>query len=404
MIAASVCTPSRAALLTGRLGHRTGIIRNFGSHSVAGLPLNESTCGEVFQAHGYATAHMDEQYGRGSCDMSVALPLYENTTVIEQPVTLQTLTARYVDKIRKFIQVSGNKPFLMYVGFAHVHVPLAYHSVFTNTSTKGAFGNALREMDAAVGDIVAAIDEAGLTDSTMVWFTGDNGPWAEKCNLAGSQGPFTGAWQKMHGGGSTAKKTVWEGGHREPAIVYWPGKISPGTTSAALTSTLDIFPTLAAIANVSMPPNRRYDGKDIRSVLFAGDPLGNTFLFHPNSGAAGQDGDIDAVRFGSYKAVYMTGGAADCGSIVGPSVKHDPPLLFDLSDDPTESTPLNTSRGPYREILKIIEQAKRDKLADIASDNISVANYDTDPNVKVCCNRADPLCRCKNMDAPLRWP
>lgn len=187
---------------------------------------------------------------------------------------------------------------------------------------------------------------------------------------------------------------MWEAGHREPGIVYWPGKIAPGTTSAALVSTLDIFPTMAAIANVSMPPNRRYDGKDIRDVIFEGYPIGHDYLFHPNSGGAGYPGHLDAVRFGSYKAVYMTGGVADCGGIIGPSVSHDPPLLFDLAFDPTESTPLDTSRLPYKQILGMIEDARASKLADIASDNTTVANYATDPNVKVCCNRADPLCRC----------
>lgn len=135
---------------------------------------------------------------------------------------------------------------------------------------------------------------------------GDNGPWEQKCQYAGSVGPFEGKWQSSRGGGS-AKRTTWEGGHRVPTVAYWPGVILANTTSAALLSGMDIFPTLLSLAGVTPPSDRGYDGIDATNILLRGEQTGHEFLFHPNSGAAGKFGDLQAVRTGKYKAFYITG-------------------------------------------------------------------------------------------------
>ncbi|XP_070541529.1 arylsulfatase G-like isoform X4 [Ptychodera flava] len=416
--AASVCSPSRASLLTARLGIRNGVTKLFSSSAVEGLPLNETTFAEVFKAAGYNTAMIGKWHlglngsyhplGRdcemGECDDSAgwALPLLENRTVIEQPADLWSLSDKYSHKAVELIKQMGSseKPFLLYVAFAHMHVPLGHSARYTNTSVHGFYGDTVKEMDGIVGDIMEALRVNGLENDTMVWFTADNGPWVSKCQYAGDQGPFTGTWQEtIGGGGSTAKLTPWEAGHREPAMVSWPGRIQPGQVCDSLLSTMDIFPTMAAIAGLAMPPNRKFDGIDISDVIFHGKRVyEERALFHPNSLSAGTAGDINTYRVGKYKAMYLTGqsfaAASSCGGKRGPVEKHDPPLIFNVQEDPAESTPLDSSSTEYKMALKQIQSAATFIKNDIATDNTTVASYKTDPSCRPCCNRKHVVCRC----------
>lgn len=108
-------------------------------------------------------------------------------------------------------------------------------------------------------------------------------------------------------GGSPAKQTTWEGGHRVPALAYWPGRVPVNVTSTALLSVLDIFPTVVALAGASLPQGRHFDGLDASEVLFGRAQAGHRVLFHPNSGAAGEDGALQTVRVERYKAFFVTG-------------------------------------------------------------------------------------------------
>ncbi|KAM9748760.1 arylsulfatase G isoform 1-T5 [Dama dama] len=317
--AASTCSPSRAALLTGRLGLRNGVTHNFAVTSVGGLPLNETTLAEVLRGAGYVTGmigkwHLghhgsyhpnfrgfDYYFGvpyshdmgctdtpgynhppcpacpRGDrpsrnlerdCYSDVALPLYENLNIVEQPVNLSTLAQKYAEKATQFIRQASTsgRPFLLYVGLAHMHVPLAGTPPSAGPGSLRPYSAGLREMDRLVGRIKDTVDLAGK-NNTFLWFTGDNGPWAQKCELAGSVGPFTGLWQARRGG-SPSKQTTWEGGHRVPALAYWPGRVPVNVTSAALLSVLDIFPTVLALAGAPLPGGRRFDGLDVSQELF----------------------------------------------------------------------------------------------------------------------------------------
>ncbi|KAM6469470.1 arylsulfatase G isoform 3-T4 [Liasis olivaceus] len=324
--AASTCSPSRASLLTGRLGLRNGITHNFAVTSVAGLPLNETILAEVLKEAGYLTAmigkwHLghhgpfhpsfrgfDFYFGipyspdmgctdtpgynlppcpacprcsatasnpQTNCYPEVALPLFENLAIVQQPVNLTTLAAKYTEKIIHFIHYASQKglPFFLYVALAHMHVPLVLSEPPWNQSCQDPYGTYLKEMDALVGQIKDATDSTAK-EHTFLWFTGDNGPWSEKCDYAGSVGPYTGMWQRKKGG-SSAKQTTWEGGHRVPTVAYWPGKIPANVTSPVMLSTLDIFPTLVSLANATLPPNRRFDGIDISEVLFGSSRKGH---------------------------------------------------------------------------------------------------------------------------------
>uniref|UniRef100_A0A8B9D638 Arylsulfatase G n=1 Tax=Anser cygnoides TaxID=8845 RepID=A0A8B9D638_ANSCY len=420
--AASTCSPSRASLLTGRLGARNGVTHNFAVTSVGGLPLNETTLAEVLRAAGYSTGAIGFDYYFGipyshdmgctdtpgynvppcppcprhgaatsaadkECYTDVALPLLENLTIVQQPVDLSSLTERYAEAAARFIRRASDsgRPFFLYVALAHMHVPLEV----TAPPGRDVYGAALREMDALVGRLrrLAGPD-------TLLWFTGDNGPWAQKCELAGRLGPLVGAWQRTRGG-SPAKQTTWEGGHRVPALAYWPGRVPAARSSRAVLSTLDIFPTLVALAGATLPPNRRFDGLDVSPVLFGQSDVGHKILLHPNSGAAGKDGEIEALRLAQYKAFYTTGGAKACDGSVGPEERHQPPLIFNLDRDIQEQEPLDVASAEYRAVLPAISRAYAQALEDIATDNVSVADYSRDPAARPCCNAQHVACRCQ---------
>ncbi|XP_069810167.1 arylsulfatase G isoform X1 [Dendropsophus ebraccatus] len=437
--AASTCSPSRASLLTGRLGIRNGVTHNFATTSVGGLPLNETTLAEALKQCGYMTGligkwHLghhgsfhpnrrgfDYYFGipysndmgctdcpgynhpqcapcpqhpstphrpAGGCYTKLAVPLMENSAILEQPVNLTSLSARYSRQAVTFIKKARDRrqPFFLYVALAHMHVPLSPAHV---SPEHGPYEQSLREMDQLVGDIWACADS-----NTLIWFTGDNGPWAQKCHLSGSVGPFLGTWQTAQGG-SSAKQTTWEGGHRMPAVVYWPGQVPPNSTSSALLSTLDIFPTLVTLAHGTLPANHRFDGQDVSEILCGGPQDTQRILYHPNSGAGGRIGDLEAVRCGHYKAFYTTGGALACDGSIGRPKFHDPPLLFNLNTDPQEGRPLAQESEEYKQLLSLISQAMADLYDDIRTDNISTADYTQNPSAAPCCNPMLTACRCK---------
>uniref|UniRef100_U3IPB2 Arylsulfatase G n=1 Tax=Anas platyrhynchos platyrhynchos TaxID=8840 RepID=U3IPB2_ANAPP len=271
--AASTCSPSRASLLTGRLGARNGVTHNFAITSLGGLPLNETTLAEVLQAAGYSTGAIGKWHlghhgrhhpmsrgfdyyfgipysndmgctdtpgynvppcppcppGDKECYRDVALPLFENLTIIQQPVNLSSLTERYAEAAARFVQRASDsgRPFFLYVALAHMHVPLEV-SVPPGSDVYGA---ALREMDALVGRLRRL---AG--PNTLLWFTGDNGPWAQKCELAGRLGPLVGAWQRTRGDLVTQQSLfspkITSGWDRSPPGPCYPFA-SPGGAAAA---------------------------------------------------------------------------------------------------------------------------------------------------------------------------
>ncbi|KAI4873484.1 hypothetical protein NFI96_032575, partial [Prochilodus magdalenae] len=457
---ASTCSPSRAALLTGRHGLRNGVTHNFAVGSVGGLPLNETTFAQLLHDAGYYTAmigkwHLGhngpfhpvhrvkykavifyyqrycfdyylgipysndmgctdrpgfdlpscfpcEQSKHSSrkpegCDTKIALPLFENQTIVEQPLDLWNLTGQYAKAaVRQMLTARDRgQPFLLYVALAHMHVPL-FHYGFPNVTVMDAYSASLSDMDSLVGSIKLAT-EAFSMKNTLIWFTGDNGPWEQKCQFAGSAGPFTGRWQTSRAGGGSAKRTTWEGGHRVPTVVTWPGKISPNTTSSALLSGLDIFPTILSLTGVEPPSDRRYDGIDITDVLLHDSDTGHESLMHPNSGAAGQFGDLQTVRLGRHKAFYITGGAEACGGGSGKPELHDPPLIFDLDKDKAEGSALDPTSEEYQTVLKEVEREREALLWDIATDNVSSADYTVAHTAVPCCQPHNRACRCHSI-------
>lgn len=220
-------------------------------------------------------------------------------------------------------------------------------------------------------------------------------PWEVKCELTGNKGPFLGTWQLQHGGGSSAKTTLWEAGHRTIGLASWPGTIAAGRVTGATASTLDYFVTIASLANAPLPSDRSYDGVDLTPVLEGKSDKAHTTLFHPNSGASGVNGALDAVRYGEFKAIYQTGGAPGCGGKKADAIHHLTPLLFNLTADPAEANPLSPTE--YAAVITAINQARAHKINDINSTFHSITNYDQDDSVEPCCNpnNRDKGCRCE---------
>ncbi|XP_078533629.1 arylsulfatase A-like [Lissotriton helveticus] len=432
------CSPSRAALLTGRYQTRSGVYPSvFDPGSIGGLPLKEITIAELLKTRGYATAmvgkwHLglgangtflpihqgfDQFLGVpyshdqgpcqnltcfppdtkcfGTCDQDVVLlPVFQNDKVIQQPVDFTTLVPRYNAFSKQFIvdTVQQQKPFFLYYASHHTHYPQFASKEYTGQSLRGPFGDALMELDGSVGGLVATIQQLGVENNTLVFFTSDNGPETMRHSRGGNSGLL-----------KCGKATTYEGGVREPAIVYWPGRITQGVTHE-LASTLDILPTLAALAGVPLP-SVTLDGYSMLDLLFSGGKSKrNTMFYYPVS--PDEIRGAYAVRYGKYKAHFFTKGAInsegppdqDCYRSAN-LTSHNPPLLYDLESDPSENYNLlaGEQREKYVHLLKEIwlEKAHFDEQMDFAE---SQYNKGRDPSLEPCCNPScspkPACCRC----------
>ncbi|XP_030327995.1 arylsulfatase A isoform X2 [Strigops habroptila] len=323
----SVCSPSRAALLTGRFQMRSGVYPGvFSPGSRGGLPLSEVTIAEVLKAVGYATA-MVGKWHLGLGMNGSFLPVHQG--------------------FDHFLGVP-------YSHDQHTHYPQFASQEYTGQSRRGPFGDALAEFDGSVGQLLQALQENGLTNTTLVFFTSDNGPSTLRMARGGSSGLL-----------KCGKGTTYEGGMREPAVAYWPGRITPGVTHD-LASTLDILPTLTALAGAALP-KVALDGYDLSPVLFgSGKSPRQTMFFYPPS-ADPLHGPF-AVRFGKYKAHYFTQGSLHSDTTpdeachgLTPLTPHLPPLLFDLESDPAENYDLLQS-GAGPELLQVLKEIQLHKV------------------------------------------
>ena len=172
-----------------------------------------------------------------------------------------------------------------------------------------------------------------------------------------------------------------------PFLAHWPGRIKPRRTTA-LTSNLDMVPTLLALTNVTLPTDRSFDGMNLASVLFDGNDTAHRYLFHQD-----QNGTLTAMRLGELKAYYQSYSAMDgaCGGKTNPVLDHYPPLVFNLSNDLAESRPITVSD----ELLKELDALLAEKRADIANTLRHKANYQSgDLDDRPCCDAGHIVCRC----------
>lgn len=343
-VAANICTPSRAALLTGKLPVRMGMTGGSGvlfPYSAGGLPPAEVTIAEVLKQKGYSTAcigkwhlgHLPEflptkqgfDYYFGipySNDMLPRpnnkfppLPLIKNEKAVEENPDQTTLTKRYTEEAVAFIKSNKNKPFFLYYPNNFPHVPLFASQAYKGKSKRGLYGDVVAELDWSVGQILKALKESKMHKNTIVFFTSDNGPWLTQKENGGSAGLL------FEGKGS-----AYEGGMRVPAIVWWPGIVKPNQVSASLATSMDLYPTLAKIANADLPADQQLDGVDILPLL-KGESKNIRELIYFYNGP-----DLFAIRKGSWKAHFITKPSYS----QEPAVSHDPPRLYNLDQDPSE--------------------------------------------------------------------
>lgn len=382
--AAAVCSPARAALLTGCYPQRVGITRVLGPKAETGIHPDEQLLPELLRSAGYRTAlfgkwHLgrlpqylplrhgfDEFFGTpGSNDMGsnmdlearragkAGVELMEGDKVVEVDPDQRLLTARYVERAVRFIRASRHRPFFLYLAPNMPHTPLFASDRFRGKTERGLYGDVVAEIDWGVGEILRCLRLEGLAGNTLVVFTSDNGPWLIFGDHGGSALPFRGG-----------KREVWEGGFRVPGIFWWPGRIPAARTCQQLATQMDLLPTLLQLAGVP-PPQVKIDGKDIWPLLSgapgAASPHAAFYYYY--------DYELRACRSGRWKLVlpHTDQAVPDPAQIPGGGIRGGVrkiqygQALYDLILDPAETTDVSAQhREVVKKLLALVEEARSD--------------------------------------------
>lgn len=324
-----VCGVSRAALMTGCYPVRVGEPSNRKNlHTI--LHPQEVTLAEVLRDAGYATGmvgkwHLadrkdgdwisgllpnaqgfDSWFGTPSHNGTTRtvpegrgrVQLMRNGELVDPAVDqreMGLLTKRYTEEALAFLREHRERPFFLYLAHTMPHVPINASEAFLGTSRRGLYGDVISELDWSMGQVLAELKTLGLDEKTLVIFTSDNGPWIEE-HLEGEGGADShcGSADPLRG----AKMTTWEGGVRVPAIVRWPGRIAPGRVSDEIVASLDLYPTLAALAGAERPGDRKIDGIDQGAFLLGKSEHSARDRFFYYAGV-----HLHAVRSGKWKLV-----------------------------------------------------------------------------------------------------
>lgn len=359
--ASSVCSPSRAALLTGRYPQRMGINTVFFPESFTGIPDTEITIPEILKEKGYATGivgkwHLghhyqylplqqgfDEYFGIPYSNDMESVVYMRGNEVESYKVKQQYITKTYTKEAQKFITKNKDNSFFLYIAHSMPHVPLYASEEFIGTSKRGLYGDVVQELDWSVGQILKSLREHGILENTLIVFSSDNGPWLAMKEDGGSAGDLR-----------EGKTFTFDGGMKVPTVAMWKNRIPQGIINTEVASQMDWFPTIANITGSSIPKGLVIDGLDISKVLT---DKGN----RKNSDLLFLDGkQLQGYRSGQWKVKLPYKGFR--GNKWKQLVKAHDTLLFNLNTDPGEK---NNLFEKYPEKAKEILKEMIEKYQDM---------------------------------------
>ena len=390
----AVCSASRAGLLTGCYNVRVGILGALGPKSTHGINSKEITLAELCKQRGYATAcfgkwHLghhkeflplqhgfDEYFGipysndmwpyhPGVRHLPMAerlkkwphLPLIEGNKIINPTVTgkdQEQITTQLTERSVRFIEKNKDKPFFLYVPHPMVHVPLYVSDKFKGKSKAGLFGDVMMEIDWSVGQILETLRKHQLDQNTLVIFTSDNGPWLNYGDHAGSAGPLR-----------EGKGTMFDGGCRESALMWWPGTIPAGSECTTPAMTIDLLPTVAELISARLPKHP-IDGKSIVHLLKGTSDTSPHEAYYFYYGR-----QLQAIRMGKWKLHFphgyrtMAGRPGGTGGIpTGYSQAKIGLALFDMEKDIGETTDVKAKLPDIVKQLQALGEKMRNELGD----------------------------------------
>ncbi|XP_008579174.1 PREDICTED: steryl-sulfatase [Galeopterus variegatus] len=327
--------------------------------------------------------------------------LMRNYEITQQPMSYDNLTQRLTMEALQFVQRNTERPFLLFLSYLHVHTALFASKEFTSKSQHGTYGDAVEEMDWSIGQILNVLDELKLANTTLVYFTSDQGAHVEEVT---SKGQMHGGSNGIYKGG---KANNWEGGIRVPGILRWPGVIPAGQEIDEPTSNMDLFPTVAKLAGSALPEDRT---KEVTMGLGPQDGFSDISSVHDFSVSVNllRDKPRSLGCTSIWKAFFFTPkftpeGANGCFSThvcfcFGDFITHhNPPLLFDISKDPRERNPLTpTTESQFHAILQVMQEAadNHSKTLPEVPNQLSLENVLWKPWLQLCCPTSGLSCQC----------
>ena len=374
---ATVCTPSRMALLTGcypsRLGWQGGVMGHKMSPQT-GLPTAARTMAEIFKAAKYRTAlvgkwHLGEAPGflpndRGfeeafyiRSSNNQTTKLWHNEKLIADPFDNHLLTEQFTSAAIRIIRERSDKPFFLYLPFSAPHFPAEAHPDWKGKSANGEYGDVVEELDSRIGQIRATLKETDQEKNTLIVFLSDNGP-------EGGQRGFSSA-EPYRGG----KWTALEGGTRVPCLISWPGVIPPSQVNDEIVAAIDLLPTLAHFCGIMI--EQKKDVSPLDGMIFWSAFVNRDKSGPPRKSLLFWEGwaTPQAIRIDSWKLYFD-----EVKEI--PDTKNGP-ALFDLTTDIHEQQNL-ANKHPER-VAAMIKQA-RAELRNIAEKSLPLGGVDKNPS------------------------